>query len=120
MKFDNRSMKFGDKLVALFVLACVLVASVAAQGGRTASVRIKDFQFEPKQITVKAGTTVKWTNDEGSHTVTADNDSFSSPTLTAGKTYSRRFTKPGTYAYHCSFHGSAGGGDMSGTVVVTK
>ena len=81
--------------------------------------RIRNFQFEPREVRVKAGATITWTNDEGGHTVVADNNSFSSPTLTAGKSYGRRFTRPGTYPYHCSFHGSPGG-EMSGTVVVTR
>ena len=38
----------------------------------------------------------------------------------AGKTFSRKFTKPGTYPYHCAFHGGKGGEGMSGTVVVTR
>ncbi|HEX5707791.1 MAG TPA: plastocyanin/azurin family copper-binding protein [Pyrinomonadaceae bacterium] len=114
-------------VVALALLAFSLVAVVASSGTASrlasaqtaASVRIRDFKFEPRELTVKAGTTVTWTNEEGSHTVTSDEGAFASPTLTAGKTYARKFTRPGTYRYHCSFHGSAGGG-MSGTVVVTR
>jgi plastocyanin len=85
-----------------------------------ASVAIKDSEFQPKEIKVRAGTTVTWTNNDGSsHTVTADDGSFESPTLAKGKTFSRKFDKPGTYPYYCSFHGGAGGDGMSGTVVVT-
>ena len=39
---------------------------------------------------------------------------------TAGKSFSHKFTKAGTYRYYCSFHGSEGGGDMSGTITVTR
>ncbi len=97
--------------------AVVVAASASAQKG--ADVRIKNFEFEPRETSIKVGATVTWRNDEGSHVVTADDNSFSSPTLAAGKTYSRRFTKPGTYSYHCSFHGGPGNG-MSGTIVVTR
>ena len=115
-------------IVALLLLLCSLgslAASPQRRGprgaaGRTASVEVSNFQFSPKLLTVKAGTVVTWVDKEGSHTVTADNGSFSSPTLSAGQTFSRKFTKPGRYPYHCSFHGSAGGGDMAGTVVVTR
>ena len=114
-------------IVALVALAFGLAAARApeprgvASEGAAAGVSIRDFEFQPRQLTVKAGATVTWTNDGGSsHTVTADDGSFESPTLGAGKTFSRRFTKPGTYRYHCAFHGGKGGEGMSGTVVVTR
>ena len=124
-------MKTRKIAVALSVLAlCGALAALAfAQGGRGrrgfapgsgASVEVSNFKFSPKVITVKAGTVVTWVDKEGGHTVEADNGSFSSPTLNAGQTFSRKFTKPGKYPYHCSFHGSAGGADMAGTVVVTR
>lgn len=81
-------------------------------------VTIKNFQFTPKTINVRVGAVVTWRDTEGTHTVTADDGSFSSPNLAAGKTYSHKFAKAGTYPYYCSFHGSKGGGDMSGVVVV--
>lgn len=84
----------------------------------TAGVTIRNFEFQPKTLTVKPGTIVTWTNDAGSHTVVADDGSFSSPTLSAGQTFSHRFARRGTYRYYCSFHGGAGGKDMAGTVVV--
>jgi plastocyanin len=96
--------------------ATASVAVAAASG-----VTIKDFEFQPRELTVKAGATVTWTNQgDNSHTVTADDGSFESPTLAAGKTYVHRFTRPGTYHYHCAFHGGKGGEGMSGTVVVTR
>ncbi len=90
-----------------------------AKGG-SQTVAINDFNFAPKAITVKVGTTVTWDNRQGTHTVNADNGSFESPTLTAGKKFSYKFTKPGTYRYYCSFHGGRGGSEMSGVVKVTK
>ena len=57
---------------------------------------------------------------EGTHTVTADDDSCTSAALTAGKTYSQKFDKSGTYPFYCSFHGGKGGHDMSGVVNVTR
>ena len=83
-------------------------------------VTISNFKFEPQAITVKAGTVVTWENKEGPHTVTADKGAFESPTLTAGKSFSHTFTKKGVYRYYCAFHGRRGGGDMSGTVTVTR
>ena len=91
-------------------------AATAANG----AVTIKNFAFEPKSLTVKAGTTVVWTDSEGRHTVEADKGEFKSDVLTAGKTFEFKFDKPGKYAYHCGFHGASGGKDMAGTIVVTK
>jgi len=84
----------------------------------TDTVAIKDFAFSPANITVKAGTTVTWTNqDSTAHTVT-ETDGKTGPdsgTLEQGKTYSFTYTTAGTYSYHCSFHSS-----MTGTVTVTE
>ena len=68
-----------------------------------ATVKVSSFKFEPKVLTVTAGTTVEWVNEGGRHTVEADNGSFKSDVLTDGKTFEHTFDKPGTYAYHCSF-----------------
>ncbi len=114
------------KTLLLFLLAaCCLSAAAVAQrrgkapAGRGANVTISNFQFTPKTVTIKAGGTVTWANKEGTHTVTADDNSWESPTLNTGQAFSRRFDKPGNYAYHCSFHGSPGG-DMFGVVRVVR
>lgn len=91
--------------------------SPAAAG---ATVSISNFQFAPKVLSVKAGTTVTWVVKEGTHTVTADNGEFSSDNLSAGQNFTYTFSKPGTYRYYCSFHGGKGGVNMSGTVRVMK
>ena len=83
-----------------------------------ATVKVSSFKFEPQTLTVTAGTTVQWVNEGGRHTVEADNGSFKSDVLTDGKTYEHKFDKPGTYAYHCSFHGESGGKDMAGKIIV--
>jgi hypothetical protein len=49
------------------------------------------------------------------HTVTADDNSWTSGSLAPGASYSRTFNAAGTYNYHCIFHS----GIMSGTVAVT-
>ena len=111
-------VRINSIVVGLALVACCLVVSATPQKSATANVAIKNFEFQPKSITVRVGTTVIWTNDQGTHTVKADDGSFTSPTLSSGKTFSHKFTKKGTYGYHCSFHGSSGGHDMAGTVVV--
>jgi len=82
----------------------------------TTSVSIFNFAFNPSAITVRAGTTITWTNnDSASHTVTSDTNTFASGTLSTGQSFSATFSTPGTYAYHCAIHPS-----MTGTVIVTQ
>lgn len=111
-------------LTALLCAAAAFSQEKEAASQETASggakVTITNNKFEPKTITVKAGSEVTWENKEGTHTVAADDGSWTSSALTAGKTYSRKFDKPGKYPYYCAFHGSKGGHDMSGVVDVTR
>lgn len=75
---------------------------------------IRGFSFQPGVLKVKVGAKVTWTNGDGvAHTVTADNKSFASDHLQPGSSFSFTFTRPGTYAYHCSIHSF-----MHGSVVV--
>ena len=85
----------------------------AALGGL--SVTMLDNNFSPQSITVTAGTTVRWGNNgQALHTVTANDGSFDSGFIDAGRTYARRFPTPGTFSYVCIIHPG-----MTGTVLVT-
>lgn len=80
-------------------------------------VSLNRMAFFPSTLNVPVGTTVKWTNsivDKVDHTVTANDLSFNSSTLTPGSPYSFTFAKAGTYAYFCSLHPE----QMRATVVV--
>ena|SRR5215471_8588734 len=93
---------------------------VEAKDTADTKVTISNFQFAPKVVRVKAGSAVTWEVKEGTHTVNADDDSFASSNLSAGQSFSHTFTKPGTYRYYCSFHGSKGGHEMAGTIIVSR
>lgn len=82
------------------------------------SIKVKNFGFEPKELTIAPGTTVEWTDEGGKHSVEADNGSFKSPALVAGQKYEHKFDTAGSYPYFCSFHGSKGGHDMAGKITV--
>ena len=82
------------------------------------TVSLMNFLFEPKQVTVRAGSTVIWVDARGRHAIVADNGSFASPILLAGSRFQHAFEKPGVFNYYCRFHGGPGGQDMAGTVVV--
>lgn len=85
-----------------------------------ASVKLSNFKFEPKELTITAGTTVEWTDEGGKHTVEADDGSFKSEILTAGGRFEHKFDAPGVYPYYCTFHGEKHGTDMAGVVTVTS
>ncbi|MGI9078121.1 MAG: cupredoxin domain-containing protein [Gemmatimonadaceae bacterium] len=66
---------------------------------------IRNFAFTPARIEIAAGTTIQWrNNDPVAHTVTANDGSFNSGLIEAGKTYRRTFSKAGTYRYYCLPH----------------
>jgi plastocyanin len=86
-----------------------------AAGGGGDAVAITDFNYEPADLEVEAGTTVTFTNEDGfAHTVTAKDKSFDSGNLDEGATFEHTFDEPGTYAYLCAIHNS-----MTGTVTVS-
>jgi len=70
-------------------------------------VEVKDFAFTAGNLSVPAGSTVKWTFDDPVlHNVTvADGpEGFSSDRLANGASYSKTLTKPGTYTFFCELH----------------
>ena len=78
------------------------------------SVSIKGMAFSNASLTITAGASVKWTNNDSySHTVTADDGSFDSGSIAPGSTYSHTFPVAGTYNYHCSIHPSMKGAIVS-------
>jgi len=83
-----------------------LAASPADKPAGSAIVKIDNFSFGPATITVPAGTTVTWTNnDDVPHVVTSDdNKMFKSKALDTDDRFSFTFTKPGTYNYYCAIH----------------
>jgi plastocyanin len=108
-----RWMLAGALATALIVVALGLGArSVAAQ--ESAAVSIVDFAFQPASVEIATGGTVTWTNTgQAPHTVTADDGSFDSCTLSPGATFSQTFATAGTFTYHCNIHPQ-----MTATVIV--
>jgi plastocyanin len=80
-----------------------------------ATVKIRNFKFEPAKLTTAVGKTVQFINlDEEPHTATAMNGAFDSKALDTNQTWSYTAIKPGTYPYICSIHPF-----MKGTLTVT-
>ncbi|MFO7166578.1 MAG: cupredoxin family copper-binding protein [Chloroflexota bacterium] len=101
-------------LVALFAL--LPVAGAAPRAAETVNVNIRDFAFDPAELTINVGDTVVWTNnDTAPHTATASDGSFDSGRLDNGQQFSFTFNSPGTFQYVCTFHDT-----MQATIVVME
>jgi plastocyanin len=90
------------------------------QGGSQTTISVSNNFFTPSPDTVSAGqVTFSWSVPSNGHNVTWDSGPGTLPppsaTLTSG-TYVATL-QVGTYAYHCTIHGTAGSG-MRGTIVV--
>jgi plastocyanin len=77
--------------------------------GQTAAATVKEsdqLKFNPGSSTVKAGDVVEWDNSgQVAHNVTFDDyPQITSDTMNGGDKYQVKFTKAGTYSYHCTFH----------------
>lgn len=89
----------------------VTTASSEASGPQ---VIIANHSFDPDTVTIDAGETLTWVNQDGpNHDVIADNGEFASQALSTGESFSFTFTDAGTYPYHCGIHP-----DMTATVIV--
>ena len=65
----------------------------------------KDFAYVPADVTVAAGSTVKFTNSDSiAHTISADDGSFDSKDLSQGQSWSHVFAKAGSFTYYCAYH----------------
>jgi amicyanin len=112
-----RTIKSRSRVATAFgVVLLVAAATFAARSAPTADaeVDIDQFTFLPQRITVKAGTTVTWINeDDVPHTIVSSSKVFKSKALDTADKFSFTFTTPGTYDYFCSVHPH-----MTGAVVV--
>jgi len=99
------------------VVGSLLAAGLlsADADGPAGAVSIDNFTFTPQTLTVKAGTTVTWTNrDDIPHGIASDNNAFPrSKALDTDDSFSFTFTTPGTFRYFCYVHPH-----MTGTIVV--
>jgi plastocyanin len=84
----------------------------------TTVVQVRNNQFMPSSVTIRAGDTVVWMRAEGFHNVRADDGSFGNAPGNSWSSFSHTFTSAGTYRYHCEVHGGPGGVGMAGVVIV--
>ncbi len=82
-------------------------------GSADATVSLRNIAFDPQSITIQAGQTVRWTNDEvvTLHTVTSGSSGddgagalFDSGIFQPGQSFEHTFNEPGTFVYFCELH----------------
>ena len=90
-------------------------------GGGGAKVGMQNVQFAPKDITVKPGETITFTNDESIphdvHKTSGPGKDFSSGDtggMQQGDTFELKLDEPGKYGYVCNVHAPG----MAGTITV--
>jgi plastocyanin len=99
--------------------ALVLLLQIASAhvgiAGEVVQVKINDLAFSPAEITVKAGDTVEWVNNDFvDHTATATSGEWD-VMIVAGQSARQEMTKPGTIKYFCRAHP-----DMTGTITIVN
>ena len=102
-------------LSSLAIAAGALPAAAlgGAHSARGHTVVLHEFRFHPGTLTINRGDSVMWVwRDPTEHNVTFRR--FHSRTQEHG-TYTVRFTRTGTFNYHCTIHFEEG---MKGRIVV--
>jgi plastocyanin len=106
-------MRAHHTIAALTVIAAGTTATAgyatepAGQAARAVGVTVGDDFFRPGRLSVRRGTTVRWTwrgRDVHNVTVTSGPARFRSRTQSEG-TFSRRLRRRGTYRIVCTVHG---------------
>lgn len=93
--------KYAGILLTAMSFICPLGASA-----ETHNVNIVGLTFQPNDLTIAVGDTVRWTSGGGNHDVRADNGEWASPLPVT--TYERTFNSIGEILYHCSVHSAPG------------
>ena len=99
------------KLSAAVVAASLAtaVAVVPAQAGSNTTVSVKNNAFSPTSVSIKKGgkVTWKWTQGGVSHNVSpAGGGKGSATSSKKGFTFTKTFSKAGTFKYVCTIHSS--------------
>ncbi|MFI1073323.1 plastocyanin/azurin family copper-binding protein [Streptomyces puniciscabiei] len=96
-------------LLAALLLASTVTFLTSRPAHAVSSYRVvmSGYAFSPRSLTITAGDTVTWVNqDQAPHDVktTSGPESIHSPLLSKGGSWSHTFTTPGTYGYVCTVH----------------
>jgi len=100
-------------LIAAALVALTVPAVAGSEPAERAGAKVGAYNnyFAPKKITVGRGTKVTWVIRQGVHNIRGGGTN--SPTLSKGRTYSKKYKRRGTFGYVCTLHPG-----MKGKVVV--
>ena len=89
-------------------LAIAVLLAVPASAADE-SVTASGTSFSPDDVTIDLNDTVTWNNTSGVHNVVFDDGSYTQPPSPQPSPWSvnRTFDTPGTFRYHCGFHGQS-------------
>ncbi len=119
--------KIGLFLSSLVLAMMVVISATAPANAETVEIKMGAdsgmLAFQPAEVTIKAGDTVKWVNNKlAPHNVVFDSSAPNAEQLShkglafaAGESFDITFSEPGEYKYYCEPHRGAG---MNGTVIV--
>lgn len=96
-----------NAMMVAALVAAALSAPANDASAEVVEVKIENYKFQPEKVTVKAGATVKWTNNEkrASHSIWFKAERIAeSERMFSGDSWERTFDKPGTYPYTCGPH----------------
>jgi plastocyanin len=104
------------KLFATLLLALPLLAAQAT----IHTVQVSNNQYTPATLSAGAGDTIRFQWASGNHPTSSDNGAWTTFPMNSNATsHDVVLLLPGSYPYHCDFHGAAGGIGMAGTITVT-
>jgi plastocyanin len=96
-------------LLPAFVAAALLLVAPAT-AATTKTVSIKRTAFSPATVSIVAGDSIRWRNDDSrDHQVVSTTGTFASSVLRPGRTYTFRFDVAGTYRYRDALNPSVTG-----------
>jgi plastocyanin len=102
------TIRIAAAVVAILVAGAVAPGLSAAAPVRkpvTHMVTIDGARFSPADLTVRAGDTIVWVNNDIlAHTATARDGAFDSKVIEPGRRWKFVVKQKGTFAYTCSFH----------------
>jgi len=99
-------------LLGPLVGALLAYGAVAAQEAN--EIKIDNFVFNPPELSIAVGTTVKFVNhDDIPHSVVDKNKAFRSKALDTDDSFTFTFASAGTYDYFCGLHPH-----MTGKIIV--
>ena len=122
MNFIKKTLALGAVLMSFMAVGSQAMAKEYTVKMVTNLDAEQVYYFEPAEITIQPGDTIKWVNvQEDMHNAVADAvpkgaEFFESPMLEEeGASWSYTFNTAGTYSYHCHPHAAAG---MKGIITV--